>query len=273
MHDDVNTQPRPSLNVVNDPTRFARAHTLSFATMAYHRIRDETSLKTGSLDIVGPARSEYRPVNALSVDMVNRLVTHWIRIACLKPCTLTTGGVDRPLKTHYTTMAASADGKVQMTVPSHMTDIISVLREYQSSGSKQVKVTSHLVYWRWVNDGALFPMSLEMSHLCAAWAGSVLNGERCTQVLACVAETMEMNEPRKACARYGLMWVVGGDWIGSEECSTYRGHTACWHGHDPKGYPCYGPKPDTVVKVTGESPLRKRRFCGARIKLRDISNA
>lgn len=249
--------------------------------MAYFDATQETSLRGGQpVAPVGFAASDVRAVNAISSVQVVALVRHWIDIGTLKPITVHTGGGDgvaphASIHTHYTTLVPSADGKVQATVPVGHVDTVSALRTALGRARGQVKVTLHLAYWRYQGRRGSeavcpqLPSNIEISHLAAAYQGVLLpNGDVCTQVMASVAESSEMNESRKACARYGLMWRKALDGSKIVPGAIYLGASSCWHGHDSDRFPCYGPQPEPCTpllkrkRISGGTPVRAARFSG-----------
>jgi hypothetical protein len=257
--------------------------------MSYYDADTETTTRSAREDLSfgRGAPAELRAVNALSANQLRALIGRWIRGFQIRPITIKTGGGDGQqrhpsINTHYTSLAQSAAGTVQITVPRDCPEgVYQTLSEYvEVPRGGQLKVTAHLVYhrWQWLRDdparidAPLLPHNVEMSHLAAAYEGEPIPGltGRCTQVLESVAETAEMNESRKACARYGLMWrKADGTPISPEETEIYVGSTGCWHGHNSDRFPCYGPQPmlgtpskRRTKSVTGITPSRTARFEG-----------
>lgn len=93
---------------------------------------------------------------------------------------------------------------------------------------------------------------LELSHLAEAYhSSSVIAGwTRYARVEYALHESHHINESRKVCNNFGLMWrKPDGDLIPPEEKDTYAGPTLCWHAG--MGSPCYGPYPEAWSEASG----------------------
>jgi len=77
------------------------------------------------------------------------------------------------------------------------------------------KVTVHLVFWRWYNQGKLLEDGLEISH---CWKDR-------NDVLYLCQETPEMNESRKFCMLFDWWHPVRGRRGGGTKCNH---HPPCW---------------------------------------------
>lgn len=188
-------------------------------------------------------------VNALSrqsIDaIVNRLQT--MPRPRLVQVRIETGGKP-PVTTWYSKLVGT-NGSTQVTIGSE-----PLALELRNAGfgdaTPQTKVNLPLLMWRWQHNCRLVPAALEVSHLAEAYhaEGSFPNQDwrQGFKVEYSELESREMNETRKACARYGHMWrKPDGELIQQDERwggeNQYEGSTAC--PHSVMGSPCYGPYP------------------------------
>ena len=120
-----------------------------------------------------------------------------------------------------------------------------------------------LICWRYNHSHRLVPQGVEASHLAEAYhrSNTFLPGHR---VELSELEAREVNESRKVCSLFGLMWrKPDGSVIKPIECwplsgvpteDTYQGHTMCMHS--VLGSPCYGPYVNTMSAPTFLTPIR-----------------
>ena len=120
------------------------------------------------------------------------------------------------------------------------------------------------IIWRDENDGAQIPSGFHVSHRCAA--DDLKAGTPRIQ-LVCV-ETKDVNESRKYCNLYGLMFKKPSTHVGVDPVAItladfagggYHGPTCCPHAGTPGGM-CYATlKPFEERRVQPTSPLKRKR--------------
>jgi len=220
-----------------------------------------------------PASYEDRPANCFS-----RLALVQIRTALrgglaptLRRITVEAGGVD-PVDTYYSTVVAgkpSSPGIAQWSVPAGACPqaILDYKNAFPTYTTGQIKINLGHLVWRITHQKAdgqfrMLPQGLEVSHLAEGYHGSVdgipgwMHGYKVELV---ALEGSEVNESRKTCWRFSLMWRKPGETslISLAEARTYRGPTQCCHA--AWGSPCYAPYPRVVSVPTFITPTRLSR--------------
>eukprot|EP00208_Stichococcus_sp_RCC1054_P004037 CAMPEP_0206149114 /NCGR_PEP_ID=MMETSP1473-20131121/37610_1 /ASSEMBLY_ACC=CAM_ASM_001109 /TAXON_ID=1461547 /ORGANISM="Stichococcus sp, Strain RCC1054" /LENGTH=320 /DNA_ID=CAMNT_0053546559 /DNA_START=37 /DNA_END=999 /DNA_ORIENTATION=+ len=167
-----------------------------------------------------PASYEDRPANCFS-----RLALVQIRTALrgglaptLRRITVEAGGVD-PVDTYYSTVVAgkpSSPGIAQWSVPAGACPqaILDYKNAFPTYTTGQIKINLGHLVWRITHQKAdgqfrMLPQGLEVSHLAEGYHGSVdgipgwMHGYKVELV---ALEGSEVNESRKTCWRFSLMW-------------------------------------------------------------------
>jgi hypothetical protein len=210
-------------------------------------------------------------VNKLSREALDGLINYMRQRNKLVPCTVETGG-SPPVATHRSMYAAS--GQAQITPP-----VNSLARRELSNALpdgvewNNVNLNVHLLLWRWQHDARLVPACVEVSHLAESYHRLGLpvpfnNWSSGHKIELSELESAEMNESRKVCTRFGLMWrKPDGSLITPDEkwggASQYVGPTMCLHSM--LGSPCYGPYFDEARKPTFYTPFRQSRTQSKRV--------
>jgi len=103
----------------------------------------------------------------------------------------------------------------------------------------------------------LIPHTLEISHLAEGYSKAHPTWGK-AKVELTQMESAEVNESRKFCTTFGLMWRKPDDSvIPAQQQDTYSGATLCPHA--ACGSPCYAPYPTAWKQPTGATVnLRKR---------------
>lgn len=116
--------------------------------------------------------------------------------------------------------------------------------------------------WRYTHrneDGTypLVPAVAEISHKAEGYSAAHPEWGK-GKVELSELESADVNESRKICTRFGLMWrKPNGNRIAEDERDSYSGATMCFHG--AFGSPCYAPYPAHWIGPSGATPnLRKR---------------
>lgn len=142
-------------------------------------------------------------------------------------------------------------GQPQVTVPVNSLAKAQIVSWYESQGFPTddpsiVKLNVSGLMWRSTHQYREIPVSVEISHLAEAYHNAAnwpvglppyLPGFRCE---VSELEDWFINESRKPCARFGLMWRSALD--GSVLSADSTDPSMCWHG-TLLGSPCYGPRP------------------------------
>ena len=102
-------------------------------------------------------------------------------------------------------------GHPQATIPRKLADLFE--RDYWPDDEKQLKISRHLIVWRYLNDYEAIPDGLEISHC-----------DHDNTILNLVAESHELNESRKACHIFG--WYKKRDSKGELLC-PHRNYHVC----------------------------------------------
>jgi hypothetical protein len=140
------------------------------------------------------------------------------------------------------------------------TEHLQPLLKVPHENYNKVNINIHQLLWRYQHplpDGSGYGKvlaDLEVSHLAEAYHSATY-----PRVELLELEKSDVNESRKICSKFGLMWRKAGDGssITPEEVNTYVGPTMCPHA--AAGSPCYGPYPSDFRSLTGTSPgLRQK---------------
>lgn len=138
----------------------------------------------------------------------------------------------------------------------------------------QVVVTLSHLMWRLTHrlaDGSFpkVPVVAEVSHKAEAY--SLVNQPHWNKAKVELSEleSSAVNESRKLCTQFGLMWLKAGSGqlISADERDTYCGPTMCPHAS--LGSPCYAPYPAQYARPTGLTPNPRKGAGGGRKKGRD----
>jgi hypothetical protein len=118
--------------------------------------------------------------------------------------------------------------------------------------------------WRYTHKiGAVFrkiPASVEISHHAEGYSAAHPEWGACKVEIAQL-ENHHVNESRKLCTIFGLMWKKpSGEWI--EQNEVYGGPTQCPHA--TCNSPCYAPYPITFKEPTGATPNPRKHGKGGR---------
>ena len=206
-------------------------------------------------------------VNKLSHEAVDQLVQNMLARRKLVPCSVETGG-SPPVNTHRSKYSASGQAQISPPVNSR------ARQDLADSGAipvdvdwNNVNLNVHLLLWRWQHTGRLVPTGVEVSHKAESYHRMGLpapfdNWSNGHKVELSELESAEMNESRKLCTRFGLMWrKPDGSVISPSEkwgeADEYVGPTMC--PHSVLGSPCCGPYVDVARKPTFLTPLRQAR--------------
>lgn len=118
--------------------------------------------------------------------------------------------------------------------------------------------------WRLQHSCRLLPVTAEVSHCAEAYhnadvlqpiVGRAYRDHWRVEITELEAD--RLNQSRKLCSVYGLMWrKLDGSIIPPEERDTYAGPTMCIHGCI--GQPCYGPYPSEEVLCSGLTPAKRK---------------
>ena len=122
--------------------------------------------------------------------------------------------------------------------------------------------------WRYSHPNAdgtypLIPSVAEISHHAEGYTAANLVDWGAAKVELSALESHDVNESRKVCTRFGLMWrKPNGNLIGADE--DYAGPTMCFHG--AFGSPCYAPHPYQWNAPTGATPNPRKTGGGRKRK-------
>jgi hypothetical protein len=200
------------------------------------------------------------------VDSVNHL-THATVIAQVESMKASVGNTPpalKPMRIH-TGGAPSRDALLSRFVggQAHAKAAATVeLATYAAGGAS--KLNCGTLLWRYYHGGRKVPVGVEVSHLAEAYHIGEPVGFK---VEVSELESSEVNESRKVCTKFGLMWYkANGDPIepherfeddaGNANPAPYIGPTLC--PHKGLGSPCYAPYPIGSRVPTFLSPGRDR---------------
>lgn len=110
-----------------------------------------------------------------------------------------------------TLVPTKENGHPQTTIPRKLVEYFE--RDYWDDNKSQLKISRHLIIWRYLNNFEPIPEGLEISHC-----------DHDHRILNLVAESHELNESRKACHLFG--WYEKKDSNGVILC-PHRSYHAC----------------------------------------------
>lgn len=198
-------------------------------------------------------------VNALSLEAIDHMVDGMLGDSIHQRLIQTGGGyvnaqgvrVRWPDETAYFSCFKAGTGQAQVKVPAQSRSMADLVAYYEANGFPteplaEMKLNLAGLLWRKTHGHRQIPINVELSHVGEAYE-SVGNwpadlppfsqGYRCEHI---VLEDWFLNESRKQCARFGLMWRSALDRSVLSLDSTAP--SMCWHG-TLLGSPCYGPHP------------------------------
>jgi hypothetical protein len=201
--------------------------------------------------------------NALRAQDIDELVAHLrqSRQSGLRQITVSTGGGRNGIRWPDKQTEYLEAARTQMHPPAKSKAWTECLQPlYPDKHYNSMNINIHQLLWRHqhpLSDGSGYRKvlaDLEVSHLAEAY-----HSESHPRVELLELEKSDVNESRKICSKFGLMWRKAGDGsrITPDQINTYVGPTMCPHA--AAGSPCYGPFPSDFRSLTGTSPgLRQK---------------
>ena len=197
----------------------------------------------------------------------------------LVPVTVETGGA--PPRDAFRSKYASSTSTAQFHPPQGSVAAAELLAQGWEEPLNNININIHLLMWRFTHNFRLVPQGVEVSHQAEAYHrpglpgpfSGWLNGHK---VELTELETREVNESRKQCSKFGLMWIKpDGSLIEQDEkwgqANQYSGPTLCWH--KALGAPCYGPYIAVAKAPTFVTPKRLALTHGRRSKAKQSNKS
>lgn len=221
--------------------------------------------------------------NAFSASVLTSLVQQLIDASKLVPVTVVTGGgrlgARFPLVNTWrgnpliATIQANNQIKLSESIGGQtaFNEVVTYCQQHSLTVPTTPNATnlslSNLM-WRWTHrnaDGSypLVPVVVEISHHAEGYSAANSVEWGAAKVELSQLESHDVNESRKVCTRFGLMWrKPNGNLIGVDD--DYAGPTMCFHGI--WGVPCYAPHPDQWIAPTGATPNPRKMGGGKKRK-------
>lgn len=210
-------------------------------------MRSQMEVPGEEVPTLGHLAPRHSAVNSLTPAQVNQLVAHFRAAGRLANFTVETGG-RQPVTVLRSSWAAAGEAQVGLPAGPAFNAIRQTLIDEgwleAQQPSNAVNLNVGELLWRYNHDGRLFPLGAEVSHLASAYHSNLPSGHK---VELSEAESRDVNESRKYCAKFGLMWIhQDGTPFAADERHGQPGFqaiagqpTMC--PHSALGSPCYGP--------------------------------
>jgi hypothetical protein len=217
--------------------------------------------------------------NAFSKNTIIRIYSALVNNGSLQPITIRTGGgrngVAFPalqvMRGNHTFATIKANNQFKLSNHVGGQPALTEIHAYYASHPDMGNAPATLngvncslanFMWRYTHrlpddSFPLIPATAEISHLAEGYSAANRAAWGEAKVEYTQLESHDVNESRKTCSLFGLMWMKpGGEIIAEHE--GYSGPSMCPHASI--GSPCYAPYPAAWRTPTGETPNpRKQR--------------